>query len=599
MNGKKLSTRDYQIFLYKCFWGLTLAWAGLLLGLAGYFYAWIAWGLTALVGITMIRLAFQHRVALRISLEMWLATIIFIIISIAFAFISTPTVFSGRDQGAISEAAIRLSQNHSFHFSTPTSQEFFKLHEKGRAQNFPGFYYTSNGDLVTQFPLAYISWLALFFSVFGISGFMIANAVLMYFFLMSFYLLIRLFIENISTIPAILFIGTSFIFMWFSRFTLSENMALPLLWTALLALMLTIQYQRLLFYAVFLSSIILLVFTRIEGIAFLISSFIILFSFHDTRLYIKEKFFKRFILPIFTFLGIFIINAIIDINFYKEMVKALLPSVKLPQAQLLGDLKNTPLPDYYSIKIFALYGLLGFFILGAIAIAIYFWKKEFYKLIPFFLILPTFIYLFDSNISPDHPWMLRRFMFSIAPLAIFYSGLLIGEWIEKKPREKYANNFKVAAIGLTLVLIFQNFPAFSNFASFIENNGLLEQTKLLSERFSNKDLILIDQKATSDGWSMIAGPMSSLYGKNSVYFFNTQDLSRLDLSRFENVYLISSNDKVGYYMNSVLAKKLSENGDYSFRFSKLNSDRDEPLEEVSFPEKKEAHIEGKIFKYTK
>ncbi|EKE24920.1 MAG: hypothetical protein ACD_5C00356G0007 [uncultured bacterium] len=599
MNGKKLSTRDYQIFLYKCFWGLTLAWAGLLLGLAGYFYAWIAWGLTALIGIIMIKLAFQHRVVLRISLEMWIATITFIILAITFAFVSTPTVFSGRDQGAISEAAIRLNQSHSFYFSTPASQEFFKLHEKGRAQNFPGFYYTSTGELVTQFPLAYISWLALFFSLFGVAGFMLANAVLMYFFLMSFYLLLRLFIENISAIPSMLFVGTSFIFMWFSRFTLSENMALPLLWTSLLAMMLIVQYQRLLFYTVFLLSITLLAFTRIEGIAFLIFSFIILFSFHDTRLYIKEKFFKRFLLPILAFLGIFIANAIVDINFYREMVRALLPSVKLPQAQYLGNLKNTPLPDYYTLKLFALYGMLGFFILAAIAIVTYFWKKEFHKLIPFFLILPTFIYLFDSNISPDHPWMLRRFMFSLTPLAIFYSGLLIGEWMEKNSREKYANNFKVAAVGLTLILIFQNFPAFSNFISFVENDGLLEQTKLLSERFSDKDLILIDQKATSDGWSMIAGPMSSLYGKNSVYFFNTQDLNKLDLSRFENIYLISSNDRVGYYMNSTLGKKLSENGDYSFRFSQLNSHKDEPLEEVSFPDKKETHIEGKIFKYAK
>lgn len=599
MNGNKLSTRDYQIFLYKSFWTLTLGWAGFLLALAGFFYAPLAWGIAVLVGILMVRLAFKHRVVLRISLEMWIATAAFVLLSIAFAFVSTPTVFSGRDQGAISEAAIRLSQNHSFYFATPASQEFFKLHEQGRAQNFPGFYYKADGKLVTQFPLVYITWLALFFSLLGTNGFMVANAVLMFFFLMSFYLLLRLFLEHLSVIPGILFVSTSFIFMWFSRFTLSENMALPLLWVSILSLMLVIQYQRLLFYLVFLSAILLLSFTRIEGLAFLLFSFIILFTHPETRLYLKEKFFKRFFLPLLFFLGIFIANAKIDINFYKEMVKALIPSVKLPQAQYLGNLKNAPLPDYYTLKIFALYGMLGFFLLGAVALVVYFWKKEYYKLVPFFLVLPSFIYLFDSNISPDHPWMLRRFMFSLTPLAIFYSSLLIGQWLEKKPYEKYALHFKVAAYALSLILVIENLPAFSNFFPFVENDGLLKQTEELSQRFSNNDLILLDQKVTTDGWAMIAGPLSSLYGKNAVYFFNTQDLSRLDLSPFENVYLISPDEKVPYYLSSTIGKKLIEAGGYEFRFPKLDSGQNDPLEEVDFPDKKDIRVEGKIFRYAK
>lgn len=598
MNGKKLSTRDYQNFLYKSFWALSLAWGGFLLALAGYFYAGIAWGATILLGIFMCKLAYQHRVILKISFEMWIATIVFLLMAGTFAFISTPTVFSGRDQGAISEAAIRLSQNHSFSFSTPASQEFFKLHEKGRAQNFPGFYYTAKGQLVTQFPLVYISWLALFFTFFGTSGFMLANAVLMYFFLMSFYLLVRLFLENRSSIPSMLFVATSFIFMWFSRFTLSENMALPLLWISILSLMLLVQYQRMLFYGVFLSSIFLLSFTRIEGLAFLICSFIILFSFRDTRYFIKEKFFKRFFLPVFIFIGIFAVNAIIDANFYREIVKALLPSVKLPQAQYLGNLKNATLPNYYAFKVFALYGMLGFFILAALSLAIYFWKKEFYKLVPFFLVLPTFLYLFDSNISPDHPWMLRRFMFSLAPLAILYSGLLIGDWLEKNPREKYAYHLKVSAFALTLILVIENLPAFFNFISFVENDGLLEQTQLLSERFTGSDLILIDQKVTTDGWSMIAGPMSSLYGKNAVYFFNNQDLSKLNLKPFENVYLIAPDEQVGYYMTSTIGKRLTEDGEYSLNFPKLNREQN-PLEKVDFPEKINVQVKGKIFKVTK
>lgn len=599
MNGNKLSTSDYQIFLFKALLWLALAWGGFALALAGFFYASVAWALTFLLGLLGAKQAVRHRVTLKPSRELWLASLVALAIAFVFAFFSTPTVFSGRDQGAISEAAIRLSQNHTFTFSTPASDEFFKLHEKGRALNFPGFYYTENGSLVTQFPLGYITWLALFFSVFGASGLMIANAVLFYFFLLSFYLLVRLLLDYCAALPTMFFAATSFVFMWFTKFTLSENMALPLLWLTILSLMLILKFQRRLYYFVFLSSIFLLCFTRIEGFAFLLMSLIILFSNQDTRYYIKGKLSYRFFLPAAFFLAIFIRNIIIDINFYREMAKALLPSVKLPQAQYLGNLKNTTLPEFYALKLFFIYGLLGFFLLGAISIAIYVWKKQYYKLVPLVMVLPTFIYLFDSNISPDHPWMLRRYMFSLLPLAIFYAGVLVGDWLEKKPYEKNAHNFKMLAFTVSTILVIGNLPAFLNFLTYSDNKGLLQQTEKLSRQFSDRDLVLIDRKASNDGWSMIAGPMSSLYGKNSVYFFNTQDLAKLDLKPFDNVYLIAPNEQAGYYASSTIGKRLSQDGEYSFSFSRLDMEKDAPLESIGFLQEKKILMQGKIFKIAK
>lgn len=593
MNGNQLSIKDYQIYLYKVFVLLSLAWAGFGLAISGFFHAWIAWLVTSILGVAVLALAKKHRVILKISREMFLVCLFSIIISLIFAFLSSPTVFSGRDQGAISEAAIRLSQNHSFYFSTAGSEEFFKLHEKGRALNFPGFYYTEQGKLVTQFPLVYITWLALFFSFFGLKGLAIANAVLLSIFFISFYLLLRLFIKSSSAMPAVAFTLTSFVFMWFTKFTLSENMALPLLWISILSLMLFIQQQRKLFYIVLLLSSILLSFTRIEGYAFLLIVLIIVFSLSDTRNYIKEKFITRFLVPLTFFMTVFVINFLIDINFYKEMAKAMLPSIKLPQAQLLGNLKNTALPDFYIFKLFALYGMIGFFILALIAVLIYIFKRNFYKLIPLFVVAPTLMYLFDSNISPDHPWMLRRYMFSLFPLAIFYSSLLIGEWLESKNAD--AKKMKMAAIFSTLLLVLLNWPAFSNFLNFKENEGLLTQVQDLSKRFNANDLILVDQKATSDGWSMITGPMSFLYGKNAVYFFNTQDLSKLDLSPFEKVYLISPNEQAPYYLSSTIGKRLIEDSTYSFEFKKLIVKRAEHLDKVEFPKKKDMRVEGKVF----
>ena len=598
MNDNKLSFTDYQIFLYKALFWLSLAWGGFLFAMSGFFYAPIIWILSIVFGSLMIRLTTKHGVNLKPSREMWIACLSIATIAIIFSCFSTPTIFSGRDQGAISEAAIRLSQNHALYFSTPGSDAFFQLHGQGRALNFPGFYYTASGSLITQFPLVYIVWLALFFSLFGIAGLTIANAVLLFLFLISFYLLIRLFLETWAAMPAMLFAVTSFVFMWFTKYTLSENMALPLLWMSILTLMLFLKNQRKLYYAALMATMILLCFTRVEGFAFLAISLIVIYCHEDTRNYVKENLLYRFFLPAGIFLLAFIANAIIDINFYRELAKAILPNIKQPQTQLLGSLNENALPALYTVKILFIYGLLGFFVFGIISIATYTWKKHIYKLVPFFITLPTFIYLFDSHISSDHPWMLRRYMFSLAPVTIFYSGLLIGEWLERKPSEKNAFAVKIFALIISIVLLAGNLPSFVNFLPYSENKNLLEQTKQFSGQFSSNDLVLIDQQATMDGWSMMTGPMSFLYGKNAVYFFNVQDLARLDLNKFSNVYLVAPSSQIPYYTN-MMGPRLTKVNDYSLYFSKLNIQQNSTLESVNFPAKKDFTVDGEIFKISK
>ena len=591
MNNRELSPKDYQIFLLKALLWLGLAWGGFALALVGFFYASLVWTVVGIAGIWLTQKAIRLGVPLRISRELLLASIAFLFVVIVFSIFSEPSVFTGRDQGSFSEAAARLAQNHKLEFSTPASDEFFKLHESGRALNFPGFYYTKSGTLVTQFSLVYISWLASFFAVFGVIGFTIANGLLLYIFFLTFYLLLRLFLKNSSALPIMLLTATSFVFMWFSKLTLSENIALPLVWLTILSLMLFLKNQRKLYYFIFLSSATLLCFARIEGIAFLIASIILISLHKEARLFVKEKSTSRFFLPALVLLIAFMANIYVDIYFYKEILKALLPSVTLPQAKYLGEIKNNVLPNFYTGKIFYLYGLLGFFVIGVLGIIFNFWKKEFYKLVPFFITLPTFVYFFDSQITPDHPWMLRRFMFSLLPVAIFYTGLLLGKWFETKPTEKNANGAKALAVFVGIVLLSMNLPAFLKYVSYSENKSLLAQTQTLSAKFSANDLILIDQQATGDGWSMLGGPMNYLYKKNAVYFFNNQDLAKLDTSAFSNVYLITPDQQVPFYLSSTIGKKLTQVNDYTLNTTRLNIQQGS----VSLPEKKNVTVSGKIF----
>lgn len=600
MNNQKLSEQDYNFFLIKSLLLLCFAWGGFLLSLAGFFYASIVWAVTIVAGILTTIIASKKGVRHLPSRELLFAGAAFLLVSTAFSFFSTPTVFTGRDQGSFSEAAIRLSQNHQLEFSTPTSEEFFKLHEPGRAQNFPGFYYTLNGNLITQFSLVYISWLALFFAAFGTIGFLIANGALFFFFLVAFYMLGRLFLGSFATAPMMLFASTSFVFMWFSKFTLSENIALPIAWISILSLMFFIKKQQSLTYVVFLLSTTLLCFTRIEGFAFLVVSFATVLFNKDTRDFIKNRIGLRFFLPAFLLASAFFVNLVTDIYFYKEIAKALFPPLTLPKATYLGQIKNNDLPNFYTLQIFYLYGLIGFFITGLIGVVVSFWKKEFYKLIPFFVVAPTFIYFFDSQITPDHPWMLRRFSFSLLPAAIFYAGLYLGQWfiIKDLSRAKTLTS-KILSTIIIFILIGMNLPAFLNYLTFSENNGLLEQTEKISSRFSEKDLVLVDRETSGDGWAMISGPMNSIFKKNAVYFFNTQDLAKINADNFDKIYLISPDEQVPYYLNSTIGEKLTEVDEYKLSSTRLDTEPANPLKRISFPEKKNFTITGKIFEITK
>lgn len=599
MLNKDLTTIDYQVFLYKSLFWLSLIVIAFTLALCGFFYAQAVWLLTLVFGTWIIYYIIKNDIILKISREMWIVSIVLILVVVLFSLFSTPTVFSGRDQGSISEAAVRLVQNHTLEFSTPASQEFFKIYGPGQALNFPGFHYTKQGMLITQFPLIYIVWLASFYALFGITGFIVANAILIYIFLLSFYLLTRIFLKKYSALPTIIFAATSFIFMWFAKFTLTENMALPLLWLTILSLMLFLRDPRKIYYIVFLIAVGLLVFTRIEGIAFLFVSAGIIYYHKNALAYVKDNLFKRFFLPIGIFTIAFIVNLSKDINFYRTIAKTILPDISAPQAQYLGTLKNTVMPIFYTERIFFLYGMLGFFIVGLIGILVFIWRKKLFKLVPFFIVLPTFIYFLDAYITMDQPWMLRRFMFSLMPLAIFYSGLFIGQMLEKKYTEQ-RKNFLFAIAGIIIsILITSNLFAFFRYFTFSENKGLLSQTRALSEKFSNNDLVLIDRETTTDGWDMISGPMSFLYGKNTAYFFNNNDLANLDLKKFDKIYLIAPDKQKSFYLNSTIGKRLKEKDAYTFKFSKLNTGRDNNLKKIAFPEKREVVVNGKIFEIAK
>lgn len=616
---------DYKFFICLSIFWIIIGWGAYLLALVGFFYWWSISLFIAIVTAFGARFLFSN--LFKASKYFLLFNLFFIVTAIIFTYFSTPTIFSGRDQASISQAAIRLSQNGKLTFSNSVSKDFFDINNiqkdktknclidnlndfqnigflklkyyqaycqassATKALNFPGFYYTIDGALITQFPIAYIAWLSLFYLFLGLPGLTVANGLLLYFFFLTFYFLIDAFNKKrdeaktrlTTQILGMFILISSFSFMWFSKFTLTENMATPLIWMGILA---TIKLtsarieklkDRQLELWLFFLSLGLLIFTRIEGLVFFILALLILFLHKNSKKYFKKNFIKIILPSLILLATIFILNLFIDIYFYKAILKATLENIHETPNDL--NTGNNLTAIFNLFKIFGVYGIIAPLFFGTLGILYLIKNKHYNKLIPLLIILPSLFYILSPQITPEHPWMLRRFTFSILPAFIFYSIILINEFLRKKD--------KAPGILILIIIASLNLNIFIRYITFIPGENLIQETQSLSQNFSNKDLILVDQLASGDKFEMIADPLNSVFDKNAVYFFNPQDLAKIDKTKYERIYLIVPDSKIDYYEKTSLWKDMFFIKNYSLNSTKLSLD--------TLPKKEKLITNGSIF----
>lgn len=78
---------------------------------------------------------------LRPSRELTAVGALALVLSLIISFPSSPSVFSGRDQGSYAEAAIRLAHDGALRSHTPlAAEDFFHIYGEGKAFNVPGFF---------------------------------------------------------------------------------------------------------------------------------------------------------------------------------------------------------------------------------------------------------------------------------------------------------------------------------------------------------------------------------------------------------------------------------------------------------------------------
>ena len=521
------------------------------------------------------------------------AAITFVTIIIAFSLTMpfTPTVFSGRDQGSYSSAAIHLAQEHSLQFSTQASDAFFKIHGEGKALNFPGYDYTSEGKLVTSFPLGYIVWLGSLYSLFelaglggftglsGLAGLSFANGITLTIFLMTFFTLLRQFVPVRYAIAGLLISLTSLSTVWFSKFTLSENLALTLYIILAYAIINQLRInsvnqsidtkpsldniasQKYTFLAYAVAGY--FAFTRIEGFLFLAITFLI---FHKARTKNKARLDKTLfnntssakyptstIILVLISIALFIRSLFISIGFYKTLAKAALRMWDSMIHVCISQCAVSESPSLWSVL--WTYGLIPAILIGCVSVVVMFKKRDRFALIPVILTLPVFFYFIQPNISGDHPWMLRRYIFSLYPALLFTA--IVGIYtLQIFLSKRYGENhffFRkhwYAGILLSILFIAQlPFAVQSVWSGDVSGNELLlKQTELLSQKFTADDLVLVDRLTTGDPFAMIPEPLTMFYGIPSAYFFNQKDFATLDTSAFHAVYLIVPTENVAQYI---------------------------------------------------
>ncbi|HWQ60546.1 MAG TPA: hypothetical protein VN420_05395 [Candidatus Fimivivens sp.] len=490
---------------------------------------------------------------------------------------TTPTIFSGRDHGSIAEAAIELSRNGTLSFSTPSSDTFFAIYGPGKALNFPGFYYSADGKLLSQFPVSYSAWLAAFHSLFGLHGIVAGNGILLTLSLLTLFVLVRELSDEQAAIGATIIATASFLPSWFAKFTLTENLALFLyLFLALSIINFLRKPSRFTFLAAVFSATLLSV-TRIEGPVFLAITFGILFVSNSGRHFFTASSPLLRTAPIICSIALVFLDIIINTSRYISVAKALFQGSTTPLPNDVLDFTGSLSVPVELWNLFLPYGILVLFLFGIIGIVILLIRKDWVRLLPVLLALPTFLYLVNPNISADHPWMLRRFLFSVWP-ALLITAVTGSSALLRSRANAIAANRTILMVSIVIALTCLP-PTWSAFR-FSENSRLVNATDLLAEYVGNGDLVLIDRNATGDPYAIPAGPLRFLNGRNAAYFFNQDDFARIPKGDYDHIYLLVQTKDIGRYS----ALNLSDPPIAGFRF-----ERDRigplPLGDPRFPDK--------------
>ena len=479
-----------------------------------------------------------------------------IIFTIFLSSLTIPTIFGGRDEGSLSNSAFLINQSHGLNHQSKLINAFGTIYGEGKALNFPGFFYQKNNDesfiLKSQFLPGYSSYLANFAYASNPNLLKFANALPLVIFLLAFYSVINALTNSTkSSILGIVLLASLVPVGLFYKFTLSEIFFASLLWPSLYFLINYLKTKKntsfSLYYWLIFIPLLPTVFIRIEALGIIFTLVLILILKSHRQI---QK--PRYQTPILLITLLSVLSLFLFGNFFIIAIKGLLGSlVGTPTGATSTQSTHSFIPknwqDLYLLKLFYSYNLIPLFFFAILGIWKLIKEKSWLLITPLFFFGITGLYLIDANISTDHPWMLRRFIFSIFPLATLYTIIFL---------HRYPLQRKILHTVIISLLIISNLLMTLPFITFQQNLGLAEQVETLSKEFKSNDLILISQKSSGSGWSLISEPLRNIHNKQAIYFFNPEDYSKIDKSHFNKIYIIVSDKEVSLYNKKLSLKKV-------------------------------------------
>jgi hypothetical protein len=483
-----------------------------------------------------------------------------IIFAIFLSAFTVPTVFGGRDEGSLSNSALLINRDHGLAHQSKLINTFGVIYGEGKALNFPGFLYKKSTNdtfiLKSQFLPGYSSYLANFAYPTNPSLLKFANLLPLVILLLAFYSIIKHLTKSIKfSVLGVVLLASLLPTGIFYKTTLTEIFFASLIWPSLYFL---IKYLKLLknkkdaklnlYYWFIFIPLLPTVFTRIEAFGIIFSLLLILILKSYKQLQKPNYQTPLLLISLLTIISLFIFDDYFIIVI-KGFLNSFLPTELAPTINPEHTTSLSFIPkiwrNFYLPKLFYTYNLIPLFLFATLGIFKLIKEKSWDLMTPLFLLGITGIYLVDANISIDHPWLLRRFIFSIFPLAILYTIIFFQRYPSGRA---FWQTFIVSILTVSSLLIF--IP----FALFKSNINLNKQVAVLNKEFTKNDLVLVSQKVSGSGWSLVSEPLRNIYNKQAIYFFNPEDYHKINLNKFNKVYLIASDKEIDLYN-----KKLSLN----------------------------------------
>ncbi|MBU1118909.1 glycosyltransferase family 39 protein [Patescibacteria group bacterium] len=511
-------------------------------------FKYVGYALIVIVLVFCVKNFFLNKAKIWFSAKDIIAILI-ILLFCFLAFYFHHDITRGRDEMVHLVSAIQLTKYHSLEFT----DQFAGLYS--------GFQIIDQNHFTPQFLPNYITALGSGYIAFGMTGLYLINGMLLFFGLIAIYYIAKSFKNSVAGLIAVSWFGTFYVAFWFSKRLNSEMLFFALFWITLWYFFNFLKTRKTVWYFLsFLPASLLLV-TRGEGLiyfgVYMLVSAIIYFTLPRSKkdrllqkrhilllllplyvvvllgVYLKKfnaeylfsqiktyqgalSSFSTLFLIIIVLLGIGILGLYLFVkssdryDYKKQRQRLLLYAIVIIltgvetyfiYSLIRGRLTWSFYRIQFSLEILILYFFFIFILLvfSGLFRKIY-GKKQFYLTL---FALPSFIFLVESNIAPDQPWFMRRFLAVFIPYIIIlatYSFMKMKLIPEKKV---------LVFVGVLTLNIVIALPVLA----FVDNKGMSNTLSSFSKEFSDDDLLLMEPGWDWQKWSYA---MHFLYDVNVI-----------------------------------------------------------------------------------